>query len=233
MNGIRLTDEHTLEVWTRSSVTAGWVNKIDVVPIEIDGCSRFDHFYWQLVTSPSMHLALLPEHLTPEWTWVWDRLWWQRNSPMEQVDLEQWLSASSQRPLPQAANKYVVSSYGAVAGFQVWTVSRLLLWLPIGLISIGGALLVFAVSQFPASRSPAALDRLHGIDRDHLARLSILLGQTALVALVIVFLYALTQAAIESRVRRRSVFTSRPTSVAMMPATTTRRCVHYPLVKAM
>ena len=212
--GLRLMDEHTLEVWTRSSATAGWVNKIEVVPIEIDGCARFDHFYWQLVTSPNMHLAMLPEHLTPEWTWVWDRLWWQRSSPMEQVDLEQWLSASSQRPLPQAANKYVVSSYGSVAGFHVWTVSRLLLWLPIGLISIGGALLV---SLFRSFRHPAALLLLIACVLSTATiwpDLAILLGQTALVALVIVLLYALTQAAIESRVRRRSVFTSRPTSVA-------------------
>lgn len=214
LHGIRLADEHTLEVWTRSPATAGWVNKVEVVPIEIDGCSRFDHFYWQLVTSPNMHLALLPEHLTPEWTWVWDRMWWQRNSPMEQADLEQWLSASSQRPLPQAANKYVVSSYGAVAGFQVWTVSRLLLWLPIGLISIGGALLV---SLFRSFRHPAALLLLIACILSTATvwpDLAILLGQTALVALVIVLLYALTQAAIESRVRRRSVFTSRPTSAA-------------------
>lgn len=205
-------EEHTLEVWTRSTATAGWINKIDVEAIEIEGCARFDHFYWQLVTSPNMHLALLPENLTPEWTWIWDRLYWRRSSPMDQVDLEQWLSASSQRPLAQAANKYVVSTYGAVAGFQVWTISRLLLWLPIGLISIGGALLV---SLFRSFRHPAALLlliacvlALASIWPD----LAILLGQTALVALVIVLLYGLTQAAVESRVRRRSVFTSRPTS---------------------
>ncbi len=205
-------DEHTLEVWTRSTTSSGWINKIEVVPLEIEGCSRFDHFYWQLVTSPNMHLALMPESLTPEWTWVWDRLWWQRRSPMDQADLEQWLSASSQRPVAQAANKYVVSSYGAVAGFQVWTVARLLLWLPIGLIAIGGAVLV---SLFRSFRHPAALLLLIACVLSMATiwpDLAILLGQTALVALGIVVLYALTQAAIESRVRRRSVFTSRPTS---------------------
>lgn len=208
------SEEHTLEVWTRSTATAGWVNKIDVLPIEIEGCARFDHFYWQLVTNPNMHLALMPEHLTPEWTWVWDRLWWRRNSPMDQADLEQWLSASSQRPLAQAANKYVVSSYGAVAGFQVWTVSRLLLWLPIGLIAIGGALLV---SLFRTFRHPAALLLLVACVLSMATiwpDLAILLGQTSIAALVVVLLYALTQAAMESRVRRRSVFTSRPTSGA-------------------
>lgn len=206
------TEEHTLEVWTRSTGTAGWVNKIDVAPIEIEGCARFDHFYWQLVTSPNTHLALLPETLTPEWTWRWDRVYWQRSSPMDQSDLEQWLSASSQRPLAQAANKYVVSTYGAVAGFQVWTVSRLLLWLPVGLISIGGALLV---SLFRSFRHPAALLLLIACVLSMATvwpDLAILLGQTALLAIVIVLLYALTQAAVESRVRRRSVFTSRPTS---------------------
>ncbi len=28
------TEEHTLEVWTRSTATAGWVNKIDVIRLK-------------------------------------------------------------------------------------------------------------------------------------------------------------------------------------------------------
>ncbi len=88
----------------------------------------------------------------------------------------------------------------------------MLLWLPIGLISIGGALLV---SLFRSFRHPAALLLLIACVLSMATiwpDLAILLGQTAMVALVIILLYALTQAAVESRVRRRSVFTSRPTS---------------------
>ncbi len=212
LRGINSAEPHTLEIWTRSPTTSGWINKIDVFPVEIQGCTRFDHFYWQLITNPNMHLALLPETLTPEWTWVWDRLWWHRHSPMDQADLEQWLSASSQRAISSAANKYVVSSYGTVAGFRAWTVSRLLLWLPMGLIAIGGALLV---SLFRSFRHPAALLLLVACVLSMATvwpDLAILLGQTAILALAIVLLYGLTQAAIESRVRRRSVFTSRPNS---------------------
>ncbi|MCC6512305.1 MAG: hypothetical protein IT423_24620 [Pirellulaceae bacterium] len=208
-------DEHTIEVWTRSATSLGWLNKVEVVPVKIEGCRRFDHFYWQLVTPANQHLVLLPDTVTAEWQWHWDRMWWRRFSPKDQAYFEQWLSASPQEALAESANRYVVSSYGAVAGFQVWTASRLLLWLPIGLLSIGGALLV---SFSRAFRHPAALLILVACIMSLAAvwpDLAILLGQTSLVALSIVVLYALTQAAVESRVRRRSVFTTRPTSAML------------------
>lgn len=209
--------EHTLEIWTRSATTLGWLNAIDVAPISIKGCARFDHFYWQLVTPSNQHLVVIPDNVTAEWRWVWDRLWWHRLSPQDQSFFEQWLGATEQQPLAQSANRYVVSSYGPVESFRCWTASRLLLWLPIGLMAIACAL---AVSLWRTLRHPAALVIL-AVLLSMLAAawpdLAILVGQTGLLALLIVLLYALTQAAIESRVRRRSVFTTRPTS-AMLEA---------------
>lgn len=207
--------EHTLEVWTRSATTLGWLNRIDVVPVVIEGGQQIDHFYWQLVTPASQHLVEVPESLTPEWRWVWDRLWWHRLSPQDQAFFEQWLKASEQPPLAESANRYVVSSYGPVREFHCWTASRMLLWLPVGLVAIGCAL---AVSSWRRLRHPASAIAVAGLV-SLLATawpdLAILVGQTTLLALVIVMLYALTQAAVESRVRRRSVFTTRPASAML------------------
>lgn len=207
--------EHTLEVWTRSAASLGWLNRIDVVPVQIEGCRQIDYFYWQLITPASQHLVFVPQTVTPEWRWVWDRLWWHRLSPQDQPFFEQWLGASEQPPLAESANRYVVSTYGPVGEFQCWTASRLLLWLPVGLAAIGAAL---AVSAWRALRHPASIVLLAiaiSLPAAAWPDLAILLGQTTLLALLIVMLYALTQAAIESRVRRRSVFTTRPTSAML------------------
>ena len=215
LRDLDLSSEHTLEVWTRSAATLGWLNPIDVTPATIEGCPQFEHFYWQLVTPATHHLVLIPDSMTPEWRWVWDRLWWHRLSPQDQPFFEQWLEASSQPALAESANRYVVSNYGSTSSFRCWTASRLLLWLPIGLLAIASAL---AISVWPLLRHPVAvisLAVLMSLVAAAWPDLAILLGQTTLLAMLIVLLYALTQAAIESRVRRRSIFTTRPTSAML------------------
>lgn len=217
LRGLKPTGKHTLEVWTRSAATLGWLNPIDVVPVTVEGCRQYDHFYWQLVAPANQHLVRIPDSVTAEWRWVWDRLWWHRLSPQDQPFFEQWLAASEQPPLAESANRYVVSSYGPVASFRCWTASRLLLWLPVGLMAIGCAL---AVSLWRPLRHPIFVILLAAVISMLAAAwpdLAILIGQTTVLALLIVMLYALTQAAIESRVRRRSIFTTRPTSAMSEP----------------
>jgi hypothetical protein len=87
--------------------------------------------------------------------------------------------------------------------------------LPIGLAAIGAAL---AVSVWRALRHPVSVVLLAAAIAGFAAAwpdLAILVGQTSLLALAVVLLYALTQAAVESRVRRRSIFTTRPTSAML------------------
>ncbi len=205
--------EHTLEVWTRSASTLTWLNKIEVTPVRIEGCRKFDYFYWQLVTPANEHLVAIPQAVTAEWRWTWDRLWWKRQSPQDEAYFEQWVSASAQQPLAESANRYVVSAFGTLPVFEVKVASRLLLWLPVGLFAIGLALLI---SVWRAARHPVTILLVAAgvlVVAAVWPDLSIMLGQTALIALSVVMLYALTQAAIESRIRRRSVFTTRPSSI--------------------
>ena len=88
-------------------------------------------------------------------------------------------------------------------------VSRFVIWFPVGSIAIGIATLVIT---YPSFRNPIYGFILAGlvISFGMLAPdVGVLLGQTAVVALGLVVLVLTTQAAIESRVRRRSVFAHR------------------------
>jgi hypothetical protein len=207
--------EHTLEVWTWSAIRLGWLNAIDVAPVSIQGCERYEHFYWQLVTPPGQHLVLIPDQVTPEWHWQWSGLWWQRTSPYDQDYFENWLRATPQAPMATSARRYVVSTYGPVPEFRCWIASRLLLWLPVGLLVLVSTVIV---GLWPVLRHPGTLTVVViGISGLALVwpDLAVLVAQTSLLALLLVMLYALTQAAVESRVRRRSVFTTKPTTSHM------------------
>ncbi len=203
---------HQIEVWMISAEALAWLTPLEIDVPEIEGAQFYDRFYWQLAIPSIQHFGFATGRMTPEWNWQFRSLWWNRESRLKQADLERWVGATQQTELPTSVNKYVLSSFGGGRSFQIWVVSRFLLWLPIGLASI--VLSVLLVS-FRALRHPAFL--LLGAGGIATAAmlapdLAVLLGQTAVVSLVLVFLILITQAAIEVRVRRRSVFTVRPSN---------------------
>ena len=99
-----------------------------------------------------------------------------------------------------------------------------MMWLPIGLVAILVSILLIS---FRLLRHPAFLLLAAGglATAGMLAPdLAVLLGQTAMISLGLVSLVLITQAAIESRVRRRSVFTVRPSHY-------TERSDHFSLAR--
>jgi hypothetical protein len=205
---------HTLELWTWSAASVGWLQELEVHPPRIVGCQGFDRFYWQLVTPPSQHLAFPPIGLTADWKWEPTGMWWSRQSAIGQEELERWVGATSQPMLASATNRYLLSSYGEVSGFRAWSISRLVFWLPVGLFVIA---LTTAVTSMRRLRHPAFLILLAGLVLGLSLvwpDLAIMAGQTSVFALGLVLLFLLTQAAMESRVRRRSIFATRPVSTA-------------------
>lgn len=202
--------QYQLEVWMTSSESLAWFTLLDIDIPEIDGAQFYDRFYWQLAVPAIQHMGFTSGQLTPEWVWKWNGLWWSRASGMKQHDLERWVGATQQTDLPLSVNSYLLSSFGGERSFQIWVVSRFLMWLPIGLVSI---LISILLISFRALRHPALLLLAAGglVTAAMLAPdFAVLLGQTALMSLGLVSLILITQAAIESRVRRRSVFTVRP-----------------------
>lgn len=201
---------HQIEVWMISSESLSWLSPLQIDVPEIEGAQFYDRFYWQLAIPSIQHIGFASARMTPEWTWQWSGLWWNRESRLKQIDLERWVGATQQTELPLSINSYVLSSFGGGRSFQIWVVSRFMLWLPIGLTSIVVSILLIS---FRSLRHPALL--LFGAGAIATAAmlspdLAVLLGQTAIVSLVLVCLLLVTQAAIETRVRRRSVFTVRP-----------------------
>ena len=203
---------HQIEVWMISTESLAWLTPLEIDVPEIEGAQFYDRFYWQLAVPSIQHFGLASARMTPEWHWQWRSLWWNRESRLKQGDLERWVGATQQTDLPLSVNSYVLSSFGGGRSFQIWIVSRFLLWLPIGLAAIVISILLVS---FRALRHPAFL--LLGAGGIATAAmlapdLAVLLGQTAVVSLVLVSLILITQAAIELRVRRRSVFTVRPSN---------------------
>ncbi len=204
---------HEIEVWMSSVESLSWLTPLNIEIPEIEGAeSPFDRFYWQLVVPSIHHLGVAPNNMTPEWAWSWGGLWWERSSGLRQADLESWSGATPQTETGGAVNSYVLSSFGSSRAFQVWVLSRFVLWLPIGLIAIAFSVLLVS---FRSLRHPAFLLVVAGcvLSASMLAPdLAVLLGQTAILSLGIVALILITQAAIETRVRRRSVFSVRPST---------------------
>jgi hypothetical protein len=233
--------QHQLEVWMTSSESLGWVTSLKVDIPEIQGAQFYDRFYWQLAVPSIQHMGLTSGQVTPEWIWKWNGLWWSRESGKQQPDLERWVGATPQTDLPLSVNAYLFSSFGGGRSFQIWLLSRFMMWLPIGLVAILVSILLIS---FRTLRHPAFLLFAAGglATAAMLAPdLAVLLGQTALLSLGLVSLILITQTAIESRVRRRSVFTVRPShireqsdhfsvarNVKMSPQSSTR--AHSPVV---
>ena len=201
---------YQIEIWMTSSESLAWLTPLEIDTPEIEGAQFQDRFYWQLAVPAIQHIGFASGQLTPEWIWKWNGLWWSRESGMKQLDLERWVGATQQTDLPLSVNSYLLSSFGGERSFQVLVLSRFLMWLPIGLVAILVSILLIS---FRALRHPALLLLAAGglATAAMLAPdLAVLLGQTALMSLGLVSLILITQAAIESRVRRRSVFTVRP-----------------------
>ncbi len=204
--------EHVVEIFYLIDDSLSWATPIRVESPRIEGAEYQGRFYWQLVTPSDKHLGWSPAGLTAEWTWQWSGLWWYRQSAQDQTSLERLLGSSVQARQPVSANSYVMSGQGPVKPQVVWVLSRFILWFPVGILAIALSVLVLS---FPVLRSPLTAVLLAGCIVG-LAMLwpdmAVLLGQTAIIALSLVALMLVTQAAIDVRVRRRSVFTTRPST---------------------
>ena len=96
--------------------------------------------------------------------------------------------------------------------FKVWILSRFVLWFPVGIIAIVTS---FSALNFAAVRKPIFVFAM-AVSVAGLAMvwpdMAALAGQTAVLSLGLVALVWVIQAAVDSRVRRRSVFTTRPST---------------------
>ena len=125
-----------------------------VEPPQIVGAARTSRFYWQLVVPRREHLIFSPAGMTPELAWRREAFGWVRQSLLDQGELEKWIGASPQAPMPSAVNQYLFSSFGQVERIEARTAGRA--WI---LLAASGAVLLVGLPlvYFPVLRHPAVL----------------------------------------------------------------------------
>jgi hypothetical protein len=103
-----------VEIWYSLDPPPRWLGLIhgDLRTAQVLEAEAPRRAYWQLVLPEYQHLLSLPQELSAEMAWSPDRFRLIRRPVMDQRQLEGWLKASRQDPLPSAANEYL---FGAVA----------------------------------------------------------------------------------------------------------------------
>jgi hypothetical protein len=146
--------EHVVELWYAREPSDTATGVVTLEAPAVAGVPSVRRWYWQIVLPADQHLLRAPAGLTPEFTWVWRGWMWQRQSTLDQPELERWLGASPQDPLPDAANHYLFSSFGELPVVTAKSVPRLIV---LGCASGGMLLLGLVLIYLPMLRHPALL----------------------------------------------------------------------------
>jgi hypothetical protein len=106
--------------------------------------------YWQLALPQDQHLLTMPTSLTPEMSWTTEHGFFSQKPVMDQRQLEAWMRASRQGPLPRAANEYLFGALGQWPTMSIVAAPRrLIVAFASGLALIVGLLLI----HVPRARS--------------------------------------------------------------------------------
>ncbi len=146
--------EHVIELWYTLSGRRLTTGSISLRPPVVSGTTLTNRRYWSLATPRTDHLLFLPEELTPEMTWCWQGFAWSRRPRLQQAELEQWIGASRQTPIPGSLNHYLFGSFGEAGNLRCTLFSRsLILSVVSGVTLVIGLLLI----QIQRLRHPAWL----------------------------------------------------------------------------
>jgi hypothetical protein len=142
---------HILEIRYQLDDTASRSNAIDVDLPRLPAGTWIKRCYWQLVLPGDEHLINSPAALTPEFIWSWSGWGWARHNSWDQADLESWVGATRQDPLPLATNRYLFSAAGNPVRFVVRTAAR---WQIVLCASSVALVLGLLLLQIPVIRKP-------------------------------------------------------------------------------
>jgi len=123
-------------------------------PAQIDGAAPPRRCYWQLALPESEHLVTLPRELSTEMHWDADRWLMTRRPALDEQQLQRWIGATRQEPLPRGANLYLFGGLGQAPALDLVAAHRrLIVATASGAILLVGLLLV----HVPRFRSPSLL----------------------------------------------------------------------------
>lgn len=201
---------HVLEFWNWYSLPSGLATKVEPLIPEIEGASPTVSCTWQIAVPSEEVLWSFPSSWIADWNWTISDWRMKRVAAQNQLDFERDFNASRQPPLPQSTNQYVLTSIvrngetnqdASTGGVVV--IPRVWIWLPIGLTVIAISVLWSLSTWF---RRPliwvafsVVLVLLASIAPDG----AILVGQTAIVSLMLIAIIHLCRWAWPIRSKRR------------------------------
>jgi hypothetical protein len=118
--------EQVLEAWYSAPLPrSGWgflVNQLEAPTLAGAGSAR--RMYWQVCLPQSEHLLQEPADFAAELDWRWRGFFWDRQAVLDQSQLEDWIGASRQDPIPEAVNQYLFSSFSQAGALRCVTAGR-------------------------------------------------------------------------------------------------------------
>lgn len=146
--------ETVIEIWYSFDAGRPATGGFSFGTPSVSGATAVSRMYWQLVTPRNEHLIVAPSDMTAELVWRWEGLNWGRQALLSQSELEKWIDASPQSPLPDEVNTYLYSSFSAQPSIAVHTAPRALI-----VLVVSGVVLLFGLAwlYLPVLRHPAVL----------------------------------------------------------------------------
>jgi hypothetical protein len=146
--------EHVVEVWYVLAPRDTARGNLEIEAAAVDAVDRVERTYWQVILPGSEIVVSRDPRVTPELRWQWDGFGWRRHPSRDQVELEQWIDASRQDPVPPGTNRYLFTAVGAVNRLELATTSRSWILLDCSGVTLAVGLLLLYV---PLLRHPVLL----------------------------------------------------------------------------
>jgi hypothetical protein len=168
-------------------------HSLEVELPKFEGNVGVHHLYWHLAMPASRHLIDAPARITPEFTWVWNGIGWDRRSSMEHRELESWTGISLGAPLPESTNRYLFSLAGNPDPIEILTAKRgeLVFVTSLTVLALGLMLIQFQILRRPIAL--LAIGVLIAALAAWRAESALLFVQAALLGLALVLLAALIE----------------------------------------
>ncbi len=146
-------EQHVIEVWYGFADGRPPRGLMALEPATMDAVDHAQRCYWQLILPRSEVVAWGNREMSAELIWE-NWLGWHRRPLLQQPELERWIGAAPQDPIPPGTNRYLFTGFGMARQLEVMTVSRT--WVLLGASGLAlavGLLLVY----LPFFRHPAFL----------------------------------------------------------------------------
>jgi hypothetical protein len=113
--------------------------------VRLEGVAHIRAAYWQLCLPADQHLVEDPAGFIPEMQYSLRTWFWDRRGAKNQEDLETWVGASRQEPIPTQANQYLFSSFGSIENIPIVAASRRTILAIAGAVVLGLGLMLLHV----------------------------------------------------------------------------------------